>query len=314
MFARVAAASLDDVAAAAGKASAKAAGIVIDDAAVTPRYVVGFAAARELPIIWKIALGSLKNKLVFLLPAALLLSWLAPWAITPILMVGGLYLAFEGAEKVYEAFFPHKHDHVVGAAGKAEIVDPKTFEDQQVKGAIATDFILSAEIMAIALSTVSDYSFWTRAAVLAMVGLGLTVLVYGVVALIVKADDFGVHLSQDHKPSFLRAIGRGLVKGMPYFLKLISVIGTAAMIWVGGGIVLHGLETFGMGGPAHWVHDVSVKVGQMVPAIGGFVEWLVSAVFSGIFGLVLGGLLIPIVGMFHKPKALPAGAGAAKAH
>jgi predicted DNA repair protein MutK len=306
VFARVAAASLDDVAAAAGKAGAKAAGIVIDDTAVTPRYVVGFSSARELPIILKIALGSLRNKLLFLLPAALLLSWVAPSAITPILMVGGLYLAFEGAEKVYEALVPHGEAQAGEASGAAEAMDARTFEDQQVKGAIATDFILSAEIMAIALSTVAEYSFWTRAAVLALVGLGLTVLVYGMVALIVKADDFGVHLSQDHRHPALRAIGRGLVKGMPYFLNLISIIGTAAMIWVGGGIILHGLESFGLGGPALWVHDVAAAAGQALPAIGGFVEWLVGAASAGLLGLVLGGLLIPVVGLFHKP-----GAGAA---
>lgn len=302
VFARAAAASIDDVAAAAGKAGAKAAGIVIDDTAVTPRYVVGFSSARELPIIWKIAKGSLKNKLFFLLPAALLLSWLAPWAITPILMVGGLYLAFEGAEKVYEAVVPHAPAEAVTVVAGGEMIDAQKFEDQQVSSAIATDFILSAEIMAIALSTVADYSFYTRAAVLALVGLGLTALVYGVVALIVKADDFGVHLSQDHKPAFLRAIGRGLVKGMPYFLRLISVIGTAAMIWVGGGIILHGLETFGYGALQHWVDGVGAAVARTIPAIGGFLNWLTGAVLSGLFGLALGALLIPIVGLFHKPK------------
>lgn len=303
VFARVAAASLDDVAAAAGKAGAKAAGIVIDDAAVTPRYVVGFSSARELPIIWKIAKGSLKNKILFLLPAALLLSWLAPWAITPILMVGGLYLAFEGAEKVYEAVFPHAPAEA-SATGGAVTIDAQQFENQQVNSAIATDFILSAEIMAIALSSVADYSFWTRAAVLAVVGVGLTALVYGAVALIVKADDLGVHLSQERRHLVLRRIGRVLVRGMPYFLRLISIIGTAAMIWVGGGIVLHGLETFGFGGPQHWVDAMGAAVGRAVPAIGGVLQWLTGAFLSGLFGLMLGALIIPVVGLFHKPKAV----------
>ena len=304
VFARLAAASLDDVAAAAAKAGAKAVGIVIDDTAVTPRYVVGFSASRELPIIWKIARGSLKNKLRYLLPAALALSWLAPWAITPILMIGGLYLCFEGAEKVYEAFVPHPQDHVVGGAGEAEIVDARAFEDQQVNGAIATDFILSAEIMAIALSTVAEYPFLTRAIALALVGLALTALVYGVVALIVKADDLGMALAREHHRPWLRAIGRALVSGMPYFLRFISVIGTAAMIWVGGGIILHGMETaLGWGGPAHWVHDLSVKAGQVAPVFPGFAAWLVEALCSGVLGLVLGASLIPVVALFLRPKA-----------
>lgn len=294
VLARAAAASLDEVAAAAAKAGAKAAGVVIDDAAVTPSYVVGFSSSRELPIVWKIAVGSLRNKLLFLLPAALLLSWVAPWAITPILMIGGLYLAYEGAEKVYEAVVPH--DDAGGAQAATNPANAAQFEDQQVKSAIATDFILSAEIMAIALATVASYSFWTRAFVLGLVGLVLTVLVYGAVALIVKADDFGVALARGDKPGLIKAFGRGLVKGMPYFLKVLSVIGTAAMIWVGGGILLHGAETLGFAAPAHFVHDVAVKAADAVPQAHAFIEWLVSAAFSGVVGLAVGALLIPIVG------------------
>ena len=189
-IAKVAAASLDDIAGHAAKAGAKSAGVVIDDAAVTPRYVVGFAAAREIPIVAKIARGSVKNKLVFLLPAALLLSLFAPWAITPLLMLGGLYLCYEGAEKVYEAVFPHEaHDHEekIGVAP----ADPQALEDQKVSSAIKTDFILSAEIMAIALATIPDTGLMTQAIVLALVGIGITAAVYGAVALIVKADDSG---------------------------------------------------------------------------------------------------------------------------
>ena len=296
-LAKVAAASLDDVAGQAAKAGAKAAGVVIDDAAVTPRYVVGFAAERELPIVGRIAWGSLRNKLLFLLPAALLLGFLAPWAITPLLMLGGAYLAYEGAEKVYEAVFPHKaHEHEAHVEPIA--TDPKSFEDAKVASAIKTDFILSAEIMAISLAAIPDGGLVTRAAVLALVGVGITVAVYGAVALIVKADDAGVALASGGSPgagfgSLTRALGRGLVLGMPVVLKLLAIVGTAAMIWVGGGIIVHGLEEYGFDALGHAIHDVAVAAGHAVPAAGGAVEWLVTAVGSGIVGLVLGALLIP---------------------
>ncbi len=292
-LAKVAAASLDDVAAHAGKASAKAAGVVIDDAAVTPRYVVGFTAERELPIIGKIALGSLKNKIVYLLPAALLLSFFAPWAITPLLMLGGAYLCYEGTEKVYEALWPHHahhHEAVIGVAGQ----DPKAFEDEKIRSAIATDFILSAEIMAITLATLSETSFVQQIAVLAVVGVGITALVYGAVALIVKADDAGVALASSGS-RIAQVVGRGLVVGMPYLLKALSVVGTAAMIWVGGGIIIHGLEEYGMAGLGHAIHGAAEAVGHALPAVAGAAEWIVTAAASGIFGLLLGAALIPFV-------------------
>ena len=300
-LAKVAAASLDDVAAHAGKASAKAAGIVIDDAAVTPRYVVGFAASRELPIIGKIALGSLKNKLVFLLPAALLLSAFAPWAITPLLMAGGLFLCFEGAEKVLEALgLIHHADAVAAADG---VVDAATFEKEKVAGAIATDFILSAEIMAITLSTVTEASMWTQGAVLAFVGLALTVVVYGAVAIIVKADDVGVAMARETNGGLTRAIGRGLVKGMPVLLKVLSVVGTAAMVWVGGGIILHGLEHYGVTLFAGPIHALEAAMTGLLGAMGGLTAWLAHALASGGVGLMLGALIVPVVGLFHKPAA-----------
>lgn len=297
-LAKVAAASIDDIAAHAGKAGAKAAGIVIDDAAVTPRYVVGFAAQRELPIIWRIAIGSLKNKLLFLLPGALVLSAVAPWAITPLLMLGGLYLCYEGAEKVAELLFHHEKPVETGDVQTA--ADAKAFEEEKVAGAIATDFILSAEIMAITLATVADTSFMTRAAVLATVGLLLTLLVYGVVAIIVKADDVGVAMAREHRGSLSRAIGRGLVAGMPYFLTALSAVGTAAMIWVGGGILLHGAEQLGFAGPAHFSHGLGLAAGKALPAIAGLAAWAVEALFSGIVGLVVGAILIPVVSLL-KP-------------
>ncbi len=303
-LAKVAAASLDDVATQAAKAGSKSLGVVIDDAAVTPRYVVGFAAARELPIVAKIAKGSLKNKIFFLLPGALALSLFAPWAITPLLMLGGLYLCYEGTEKIYEALSPHKakaHEAKIGLAD----IDPKALEDKKVAGAIRTDFILSAEIMAITLSAVPDAGFWTQAIILALVGVGITLLVYGGVAVIVKADDVGLALASREPVTplgpLIQAVGRGLVVGMPVFLKVLAVIGTAAMIWVGGGILVHGLEEFGLGTIAHVIHDAGTATGKTMPVMGGFVAWLVSAAGSGIVGLVVGAVLIPIVSLVLVP-------------
>ena len=297
----MAAASLDDVVAQATKAGAKAAGVVIDDAAVTPRYVVGFAAKRELPIIWKIAVGSMRNKLVVLLPIALLLAQFAPGLITPLLMIGGAYLCYEGAEKVYEHFFPHEA-HAHEAAVESVALNAQSLEDEKVAGAIKTDFILSAEIMAISLAAIPDGSLAMRAAALAAVAILITVGVYGVVALIVKADDAGVALARARVSGLVRAIGRGMVKGMPIVLRGLSIVGTAAMIWVGGQIILHGLEKFGVGGPAHLVHGASVAVAGLVPAaLGGFVGWLVDAGLSGLVGLALGLALIPIASAVISP-------------
>jgi predicted DNA repair protein MutK len=303
-LAKVAAASLDDVASQAAKAGAKAAGVVIDDAAVTPGYVVGFAAARELPIVAKIATGSLRNKILILLPAALALSIFAPWAITPLLMLGGAYLCYEGAEKVYEAVFPHKaHAHEAQLAPVA--VSAQTLEDQKVASAIKTDFILSAEIMAITLAALPEGSLVMRAVVLALVALGITVVVYGGVALIVKADDVGLALAGNPKRSALaglgRGIGRALVAGMPGFLKVLGVVGTAAMVWVGGGIIVHGLEEYGFASLGHGIHDLAERASHAVPAVAGLLSWLVTAAGSGIVGLVLGAALIPLAGFVLAP-------------
>jgi uncharacterized protein len=282
-IAKVAAASLDDVAAHTAKVGAKAAGIVIDDAAVTPRYVVGFAAERELPIIGRIALGSLRNKLLILLPAALALSALAPWAITPLLMAGGLFLAFEGYEKVHALATGHAHGEAVEEEAG---LDPKALEDKRVAGAIRTDMILSAEIMAIALAALPSPSLVTQAAVLAAVGVGITVLVYGAVALIVKADDVGVVLARRPDPAS-RALGRALVTGMPGFLKALSVVGTLAMLWVGGGILVHGLAGLGVPGPENALHGLAHTLGAGV----GLLEWAVGAALSGLVGLAAGALV-----------------------
>lgn len=284
-LAKVAAAALDDAAAQAVKAGSKAAGIVIDDAAVTPRYVVGFTSDRELPIIGKIAYGSLKNKFLILLPGALLLSLVAPWAITPILMVGGAFLCLEGWHKVSEMFHPH-HDH--GAEGEvAAVLSAAEFEQAKVSSAIRTDIILSAEIMAISLASVADSPFITQAIVLAIVGLGMTVLVYGAVALIVRADDMGAALARSRN-ALSRAIGAGIVKGMPGFLRALSLVGMIAMLWVGGGIVIHGLAGLGLAGPEHLIHDIAYAAADALPALHGLIAWLVTAGIQALFGLVLG--------------------------
>jgi len=286
---KLAAASLDDVGAAAGKAGAKAAGVVVDDAAVTPRYVTGLTPDRELPIIAKIAIGSLRNKLIILLPAALLLSSFAPWAVTPLLMLGGAYLCFEGAEKVIEAVKGDSH-----VEEDLVTLDAATLEKQQISGAIRTDLILSAEIMAIALAEVAAEPIALRAGVLAAVGVAITIGVYGVVALIVKMDDIGLHLAE-RSLAATRAVGRALVQGMPIVMRWLSIIGTAAMIWVGGGILVHGLETFAIHAPAKLIHGLAHTVGHAAPVAPGVLSWLVTALCSGLVGLVVGGAIVPVV-------------------
>jgi Uncharacterized protein conserved in bacteria len=304
-LAKVAAASLDDIAGQATKAGIKAAGAVVDDAAVTPRYVDGFTADRELPIVGRIAWGSVRNKLVFLLPAALVLSLVAPWIITPLLMLGGAYLCYEGAEKIFHALMPHEAAaHEAGLEPVA--LDPRTLEDARVAGAIQTDFILSAEIMTIALAAIEVDDFWMRAAILALVGVGITALVYGAVALIVKADDFGVLLARRGHARLTRAFGRGLVRAMPVLMQILGVVGTAAMIWVGGGILAHGLAGFGVTGPEHVVEAAAAWAAHALPAIGGFAGWAMTALIDGIGGLIFGALMIPVVGYAIAPawKAL----------
>ncbi len=294
-LAKLAATTIDDAAAQAGKAGAKAAGIVIDDAAVTPRYVTGLAAKRELPIIGRIAWGSLKNKLLFLLPAALLLSQFAPWLITPILVLGGLYLAFEGYEKVHELISPHKTTTTVVDV-KEGTPEAQKLEDERVAGAIRTDFILSAEIMAIALSVIDAPDVVTRGVVLAVVGLLMTAAVYGAVALIVKADDAGVWLAQRGGP-ITAPLGRALVRGMPPFLKVLSLVGTIAMLWVGGGILIHSLAVFGYAGPEHLIHDWSEAVRAAIPLASGFFAWLTGTLASAIVGLIAGAIVAAVVGV-----------------
>ncbi len=304
VIARVAAASVDDIGMAAGRAGSKAAGVVIDDAAVTPSYVTGFTPDRELPIIAKIARGSLINKLAFLLPGALLLSEFLPWAIMPLLMLGGLFLCYEGAEKVIEKLGGEKH----GETLEDPISDIAAFEKARVSGAIRTDLILSAEIMAITLSEVAAESLVTRAGVLAVVGIIITVVVYGVVALIVKMDDVGLHLAEKPAKS-AQHTGRMLLLAMPKVLVALSLIGTVAMLWVGGGIVLHGMEEMGVGALTHLAHDAQHAVEVSTGSLGGVLGWLTYAALSGLVGLVLGWIIAVVLHkVLHVGQKKPAAA------
>ena len=284
VLARAAAASIDDVGVAAAKAGAKAAGVVIDDAAVTPQYVRGLAAERELPMVKRIAIGSLRNKFLIILPAVLLLSQFVPWLLTPILMLGGAYLCFEGAEKVW-ARIAHHDAHGGDEAAK----DEKSL----IAGAVRTDLILSAEIMVITLNEVIDEPFWTRLAILAVVALLMTVVVYGAVALIVKMDDVGLRLSQLN--GAIAGFGRGLVKAMPMVLTGLTVIGTAAMLWVGGHIILVGTDELGLHLLYEAVHHVEEAAHDATGALGGLVGWLVNTVFSAILGLIIGAAVVVVV-------------------
>lgn len=296
VIARTAAASIDDVGVAASRAGTKAAGVVIDDAAVTPSYVTGLSPARELPIIWKITKGSFRNKLLILLPGALLLSEFLPAAIIFVLMLGGAYLSYEGAEKVLEKLGGAKH----GKTLDDPIEDPAAFEKKRVSGAIRTDLILSAEIMAITLNEVAVETFLTRAAVLALVGAVITVVVYGSVALIVKMDDVGLHLA-GRESTLSRRVGRFLLAAMPKLLVALSLIGTVAMLWVGGGIILHGLHELGLHAPADWAHAVQHAVEGATGALSGILGWATYAALSALFGLLLGGAIAFIL---HKVLGL----------
>jgi len=297
MIAKLASASIDDIAGATAKAGAKAAGVVIDDTAVTPRYVTGLSPERELPIIWKIALGSLRNKLLFLVPGAIGLAAFAPFLITPLLMLGGAYLAFEATEKILETVL-HDHQHQVELL---QADTPQELEDRQVQGAIRTDFILSAEIVAIALNALGDLTLWEKGAALIFVSIAITVGVYGAVGLIVKLDDIGLHMAERRSRS-AQAFGRGLVHVVPKLLSALSGIGTAAMLWVGGGILLHGMEELGAPAIPHKIHDLAHHIYEAVGggAIGAILEWVANAVGAAIAGAIIGWVLAMIVRRFHK--------------
>ncbi|MBY6678504.1 DUF808 domain-containing protein [Rhodococcus sp. BP-241] len=303
-LARLAAASIDDVGAATGKATAKAAGVVIDDTAVTPQYVRGLAAERELPIVRRIALGSLRNKLLIILPIALLLSQFLPWLLTPILMVGGAYLSYEAMHKIWGAISGHgAHDH--------EEDGPRD-EDAVVAGAVRTDLILSAEIMVIALDTIAAEGFWSRLIILAVVAVVITVLVYGVVGLIVKMDDIGLRLA-DTSSGIAQTVGRGLVKGMPKVMAVLSVVGTAAMLWVGGHILLNGIDELGFHPIYEFVHHMEDAVHD-VAGIGGVLAWIVNTLASALIGLVVGSIVVAVMTGVSSLLAKRRGGAVAQEH
>jgi predicted DNA repair protein MutK len=298
-LAKLAAASVDDVGMAAGRASVKAAGVVVDDAAVTPAYVRGLAADRELPIIKRIALGSLRNKLLIILPVALLLSAVAPTAVEVILMFGGCFLAYEGAHKVMHALRKDDHEHDVPVVLQGPEVESKT-----IAGAIRTDFILSAEIMVISLKEVLDEPVVSRGVILALVGLLITVAVYGVVALIVKMDDIGLRMAERPSPRSQR-VGGLLVTGMPKLLAWLSVIGIAAMLWVGGHILLVGFDELGWEWPYHVVHELEHAV-EGVAGIGGVLVWVVNTLCSALVGFVVGFVIATVVQRLPRRRATAA--------
>ncbi len=297
VIAKLAASQMDDIAAQAAKAGTKAAGVVIDDAAVTPKYVTGLPAARELPIVWKIARASFFNKLVILLPIALLLNALFPWLLTPLLMLGGAYLCFEGAEKIWHLIAPHEPEGLEAV----ETLDAAHLEEQRVSGAIKTDFVLSAEIMTISLAAIEAPSIWIEGTVLALVAVGITAAVYGAVALLVKADDLGLKLSQSGRFSATRALGKLIVRAMPSVMVIISTVGTAAMLWVGGSIIVHGLHELGVHAPYDLVKHLAGLVSEGVGVAKGLVKWITTATVDGVIGLVLGGMLIPVVQFVLMP-------------
>ncbi|GGG19473.1 ABC transporter [Rhodococcoides trifolii] len=289
---RLAAASLDDIGAATGKATAKAAGVVIDDAAVTPQYVRGLAAERELPIVKKIAIGSLRNKILIILPIALLLSQFLPGLLTPILMLGGAYLSYEAAHKIWAVLTGH------GAHAADE--DGPRDEKTVVAGAVRTDLILSAEIMVIALDTIASEGFWNRLIILVIVAIVITFVVYGAVGLIVKMDDIGLKLAENSS-GFTEKFGRGLVSAMPKVMSVLSVVGTAAMLWVGGHILLNGIDELGFHPLYELVHHGEEAV-RGVAGVGGVLAWIVNTIASAILGFVVGSLIVAIMAGVGKVR------------
>jgi len=291
---KVSAATLDDIPAQVAKTSGKVSGIVIDDAAVTPKYVVGLDPKRELSIIYNIAKKSLINKLVFLGPAALILGFFAPWIIQPILMLGGAYLCFEGYEKLHSIFAPHD---VEAQAKNITEITPKDLEIERTQSAVRTDFILSAEIMAITYATVASKDITTQIIVMVCVAIAITIAVYGFVGLIVKADDFGVHLAKEKNHALIKKLGRGIVLFMPHFLMVLGYIGTAAMLWVGAEIIAHGIPAL-----HHGLDNMSQHLSS-TPILA----WFAKVGVSALGGIILGAMIAHIVQASQKIlKKLPA--------
>ena len=287
---------LDDVAVMTKKAASKTAGVLGDDLALNAQQVSGVVSNRELPVVWAVAKGSFVNKLI-LVPAALAISAFAPWLITPLLMIGGLYLCFEGVEKLVHQWL-HRGEEKTVQEAKAELetLDSAAEEKAKIKGAVRTDFVLSAEIIAISLGVVADPAgpkpFGTQVAVLSAIAILMTIGVYGLVAGIVKLDDLGLHLSQ-RASAVAKSIGKGILLAAPFLMKGLSILGTAAMFLVGGGIVTHGIPAL-----HHWIEDIGKNAG----GAGG----IVSAAINGGVGLVAGALVLLLVSGVKKLRGKPA--------
>lgn len=299
VLAKAAAASIDDVVAGAAKASAKSAGVVIDDAAVTPQYVQGISPKRELPVIWKITRGSLINKAIIIVAIMLLSLW-APWVFPWLLLVGGTYLAFEGAEKVWHwVGSRHSDQHNV-----EEVVErTETSEKQIVASAVRTDLVLSTEIMLISLANIDSNSWGMRLAMLITVAVLMTVAVYGTVALLVKMDDAGFWLRR-RRPRALKVFGTWLVKAMPWVFRALSIVGVVAMLWVGGHILIANLAEVGV----PWFYDALHAIEEALHALPGALLWVVDSALSAVFGLAWGAIVVAVLGVisrlrFKKPVA-----------
>ncbi|HEX5329019.1 DUF808 domain-containing protein [Sulfuricurvum sp.] len=292
---------LDDVAAMSKVAAKKTAGVLGDDLALNAQQVSGIRAERELPVVWGVAKGSFKNKLI-LVPAALALSAFAPWSITPILMVGGAYLCYEGFEKIAHPFLSHhdedEHSRELLEAFHTPEVDLEAFEKEKIQGAIRTDFILSAEIIVIALGTVADKDIMTQAMVVSGVAVAITIGVYGIVAAIVKMDDVGLHLLQNapqgRAGSVQRVVGEGLLNFAPRLMKILTVVGTAAMFLVGGSILLHGLPD------AHHLVESAVQIIESIPTAGKVLGSITPVIIDAIAGIIAGGIVMGVVEVISK--------------
>ncbi|CAI2519262.1 Inner membrane protein yedI [Serratia fonticola] len=286
---------LDDVSLMTKMAAKKTAGVLGDDLALNAQQVSGVKADREIPVVWKVAKGSFINKTI-LVPLALLISAFAPWAITPLLMVGGAYLCYEGFEKVY-----HSLTHRKGAEAeeKAELdtsEDVAVYEQRKIKGAIRTDFVLSAEIIAITLGTVAGATFSQQVIVLCGIAIVMTVGVYGIVAGIVKLDDLGFYLARK-RSALAQSIGRGIVSAAPYLMKTLSVVGTLAMFMVGGGILTHGLP------PVHHLFTDWASYSMVVPGVGAILGGLTPTLLNAVFGLIAGGVVMLVVSGISSVRA-----------
>lgn len=297
---KTAAVSLDDIALGAAKAGSKSAAVIIDDAAVTPQYVQGLSPKRELPIIWRITKGSLINKFLIIIPIVMILATFAPNIIPFLLILGGSYLAYEGAEKILHWLQKNKHHHQPETTTKNALT-PQEQENRTVKSAVTTDLVLSAEIMIISMASIQENNWVMLLGMLALIALGMTILVYGTVGLLIKLDDIGLHLAKNQKLSRpIRKTGYTLAKSMPKVFTLLSIIGTFAMLWVGGHILATALNDLGIPFLYNLLHTIT----NTTQNLGPIITWLTDTLTSMIYGITAGTILITLQKLFNtiKPK------------